>query len=168
MSIITAALNPIERYVWGAALVILISFGVYEREHLIHEGEQKIEVAEATHAKVVAQKDSQIQAAEQKAADQAGIIYEKAIAIPPVDDVGLKCVRNAATPAPPVPSSAPADPGASSAQSSGGTNSPNTGTFDPSGALLTLGRNADAEISALQQENAILRDLIEKANEAAK
>jgi hypothetical protein len=155
MSIITAALNPIERYVWGAALVILISFGVYEREHLIHEGEQKIEVAEAAHEKVVAQKDSQIQAAEQKAADQAGIIYEKAVAIAPVGDVGLVC--HSTTPAPNRPASTEVGP-----SNAGSPVEPAEGVFDPSGPILTLLRDDDAQINALIDEVGILQSYIDQ------
>lgn len=157
MSILTTLANPIERYVWAAALAIIVGFGIYEREHLIHEGEQKIEVAEAAHAKIVAAKDLKIQAAEQEAANAVGTVYEKAIVVPAVGDVGLVC--RSAAPATNSPASAKAGSG-----DAGATVEPSPGVFDPSGAILTLLRDDDAQINALIDEVGILQSYIDQVS----
>lgn len=155
MSVLTAALNPIERYVWGAALAIVIGFGIYEHHHLIVEGEQKIEQAEAAHAKIVAAKDQQIQAAEQLAASKVGEVYEKAVSIPAVGDIGLVCKSPAAA----SNHSTSADVGPKDVAT---VASRTDDVFDPSGALLTDSRDADAQIAALIANVDILQDYINK------
>jgi hypothetical protein len=147
-------LSPIERYVWGAILAAVIGLGVYEHFHLIHEGEAKIEAVEAAHAKIVAAKDQQIEAAAQAAASKVSEDYETALSRPSVADTGLVCQSPAAAPN----HSAPADVGPRDA----GAPAPRTDdVFDPSGALLTDSRDADAQINALIDEVQVLQKYID-------
>lgn len=99
-------------------------------------------------AKVVA-KDNKIVAAgtatAQATETQNALIFKQAVAIPPVGDLGIVCKR-APRGVPLPPAGAVPAPRAGEHPVDGGEGP----AFDPSGALLTRAREADAEIAYLQ------------------
>ena len=127
---------------YGVIIAALVAFGVYEREHLIGEGEKKIEAKDVALRKAAAALNT---AAEQLADIKEipiGRTYEKTILVPVPAAPGLVCHNSAPAKQPEAAASgpkvdAPADvlPG---------------GSFNPSGGLLTLLRNADAQVIGLQ------------------
>jgi hypothetical protein len=142
----------------GVILSLLVGAGAYT-VHERHVGEAKIVAADRRAALVAQAKDKAIEVAETNALTNAGAVYEKAVTIPPVGDLGLECVRNIAPSRGQV--SAPAGGAAPGATQTvdGGSGS----TFDPSGELLTRARQADAQITYLQSEIAALRKAMEDA-----
>ncbi len=126
----------------GLALIGLISW------YTVHE--RNVEHAKdiSAAAKVVA-KDNKIVAAgtatAQATETQNALIFKQAVAIPPVGDLGIVCQRPARSVSLSPPSPRPA-PGAGEHPADGGEGP----AFDPSGALLTRAREADAEIAYLQ------------------
>ncbi len=99
-------------------------------------------------AKVVT-KDNKIVAAGTATAQvtetQNALIFKQAVAIPPVGDLGIVCQRPARSVPLPTTGALPT-PGAGERPVDGGEGP----AFDPSGALLTRAREADAEIAYLQ------------------
>lgn len=133
----------VKDYLYGAAIAALIAGGLYFVHHERLVGEDKIIAADTRTAAVAVAKDKAIEAAAQAAANTIGATYEKAVSVPAVGDIdGLVC-RNTA-PRSGVSQAAdyrPANPG-----------SPDIGSqvaFNPSGLILTVGRDDDAQINAL-------------------
>lgn len=136
-----AFLGLIPPKVWLilAGVLALGGFAVYER----HEGASKVEAkVEKADAKAVA-KTAKLQDTAQTESITAGEIYEKAVGIPAVDDVGLLCEHTVSAPLP----KAPVGPAPGSAPAAERGEGP---AFDPTGALLTRAREADAQIVYLQ------------------
>ena len=132
-------LIPFKDYLWGALVVVLLAVGIHYRnlEHEVHETKA---IGKAAVAQVK-KDDAQAQTTE----TQNAIIYEKAVAIPAIGDIGISCVRNAGSSAVPAPSTVEA-PGAGVAAPDRTEGPP----YDPSGAVLTRGADADAQIVYLQ------------------
>lgn len=135
---------PAKDYVYGAVIVALLAaFGAYT-VHERHEGAAHIAAADAKAATAEAAKNQAITDAAQAASNQVIQTYEKAVAIPPVADLGLMCKSPGSRELP----QAPGDSGRADAAAAR-TDGP---SYDPSGAALTIGRDADAKIVALQDE----------------
>jgi len=132
-------LIPIKDYLWAALLLVVGCFALHYRsmEKEIHQ------FAAVGKAAVVQVKKDDAQA--QTTETQNAIIYEKAVAIPAIADIGISCVRHASgsqvPAANPVAGAVPRD------HASDGEQGP---PYDPSGAILTRGAQADAEIIYLQ------------------
>lgn len=137
-----------------ACLIALAVGGAWLYRH----GELRIE---AQDKKLEAKQDKQVAAVTATAKDTEShdaIIYEKAVVIPPVGDIGVECVRK--------PTSAVSLPKAGAGQGAttdGAADSREGPTYDPSGPALTRGRNADAQIVKLQ---ARIRELETQMNGA--
>jgi hypothetical protein len=146
------ALVPLRDWLWAAALVAVLVLLAYER----HEGKMAIIAADRRTAMVAEAKDQAIEAAAQSATNTESQIYEKAVAVTPVGDIGILCHAPArgvvpATPAGAAAAVAPAADGAAGPQ------------YDPSGAILTIGAKADAQITYLQNRIKILEDLMNQS-----
>lgn len=148
------ALVPVKDWIYGGLIVALLAgFGIYT-VHERHEGAAKIEAADARTAAVAVTKDKAIEAAAQTASNNIGETYEKAVAIPAIADLGISCVRNFAPASGQLPKTADSGSGAAQAAPVVGS-SP---AFDPSGPTLTVGRDDDALIAALQHQVKVLLD----------
>ena len=132
-------LIPFKDYLWAALLVVVGCFALHYRS-MEHQIQQTAVVAKAAQADV-----KKVDAQAQTTETQNAIIYEKAVAIPAIGDIGISCVRNAGSSAVPAPSTVEA-PGAGVAAPDRTEGPP----YDPSGAVLTRGADADAQIVYLQ------------------
>ena len=141
------SLIPPRDLFYGALIALIIGFFSWGVVHERHIGAAQVQ-AEVQHTADVARaKDLSIQAAEEKAAAASGVIYEKAVAIPPVADLGVDCVRHNPVRRGPVPQAAGGITPGTAQGSDRGTGH----AYDPSGAILTRARRADAQIKYLQQ-----------------
>ena len=138
-------LIPLKDYLYGAAiLALLVAFGAFT----LHErqvGMNKIEAADAKVAAAAIARDKAVEAAAQSASNNIGLIYEKAVAIPPVASLGVVCHAPSGGVVPKTPQGGSGTSGAAPVVGGGPA-------FDPSGPALTVGRNDDALILALQNE----------------
>jgi len=132
-------LIPIKDYLWAALLIVVGCFALHYK-HLEHEVQQVKVVGKAAEADV-----KKVDAVAQTTETQNAIIYEKAVAIPAIADIGLSCVRH--TGGSQVPA---ADPQQGAAARDRSADSPEGPPYDPSGAVLTRGADADAQIAYLQ------------------
>ena len=145
------ALIPSRVYEYGAIILVLsLAFGGYTLHERSVQHKKDVAAADAAVKKdnaIVAADDSRAQATE----TQSAIIYKQVVSIPSVDDIGVVCQRAARS----VPLPAPG-PVATAAV---GNDAPERGigpTYDPTGAALTRGKEADAEIAYLQRRVAEL------------
>ena len=137
-------LIPIRDWLYaGAFIALLAGFGWFVH-HERQVGEQKIEAADARAAAAQLALNKAKEAAAQTASTTIGATYEKVVRIPVVGDLGVSCVRNNAP--------AGSDVSKTADNRSGNPQAPiggNAAPFDPTGAALTVGRDADAQINAL-------------------
>lgn len=151
-------LTGVKDYIYAGAIAVLLACFLWYTVHERRIGEQKV-AAEVQHtAMVAAAKDREIEAAAQAASSTIGDTYEKAVSIPAVGDIpGVLCHRSGSREVP------------SPASDSGRVNeSPDSAAgpgYNPTGAALTIGRNADAQIAALQNEIRALVAEMQKANQ---
>lgn len=139
-------------YAYGAlALVLSLLLGGYT----LHERHVQHAKDVAAAAKIV-KKDNAIVAADNSRAQitetQNVLIYKQAVSIPAVADIGVVCQRTAARS---VPLSA-TDPIATAPVRDDAANRGSGPTYDPTGAALTRGSSADAQIAYLQRRIAEL------------
>lgn len=134
-------LIPLKDWLYGALIVALLAgFGAYTI-HERHIGEQKVEKKDAALRAAA----TALNTASEHLADikeiAIGQVYEKVIALPAIPDApGLVC-HNAAPVKSGAPDYRPEAPGSAAQLPDGG--------FNPSGGLLTLLRNDDAQINGL-------------------
>lgn len=146
------ALIPSRAYEYGAIILVLsIAFGGYT----LHERNVQHAKDVAAAAKVVA-KDNALVAADDSHAltteTQNALIYKQVVSIPAVADIGLVC-QHAAPRSVSLPA---ADAVATTAVGNDTAVSRVGPAFDPTGAALTRGHDADAEIAYLQRRVAEL------------
>jgi hypothetical protein len=129
-------------------LAVIVAFGVYTAR-IYRDGEQRIEAKDAAlRAAAVALNKASEQLADIKEISIERT-YDKIISAPPIANAGLLCSNTTAAVK-------------SDTTKSGGSAdlaTPDvlpTNSFDPSGALLTLSRAADAQVNALIDRNAEL------------
>jgi hypothetical protein len=147
---ISAAVSPIKAYIAGGILVAVIGSAAVFIHHERALGAAEVVAADKRTALVAAAKDKAIEAAENAASNTASQVYEKVVSLPSVDDIGVVCQRAPA----PVSNVLPEAPtGAQLPVTVSGVGP----AYDPSGALLTRARDADAEIAALLADNAAMR-----------
>lgn len=136
---------PIKDYLWAALAVALFAGALHER----HEGAEKVERKDAAlRAAAIALNKASESLADIKELN-VGKVYEKYIALPPVPSTGLVCVK----PAPIQPQASADRPEANDKADELPARS-----FDPSGPILTLLRDDDAKVIALQDTVQILVD----------
>jgi len=141
----------------AAAAVALLSclawFGIHERSV-----EHKKDVAVATAAVArVTKADAAIETKANTEIQHDQVIYKQVISLPPVGDLGIVCSSPGGDAVPSTTSGTTSGDG--DAARAGGS------SFDPSGEALTVGRNADAEIIALQHIIVDLRNEMAAAHE---
>lgn len=132
----------IKDYLYAGLAALLLSAGIYGVHHERTIGAAKVEAKDsALRAASVALNKASEQLADIKELN-IGKVYEKYISLPPVADAGLVCHG---------PAAATVQPQASGDRPE--LNGPPTpradDVFDPSGALLTDSRDADAQINGL-------------------
>ncbi len=146
---------PLKDWLYGAMIVALLAaFGAYT-VHERHIGEAKIEKKDAAlRAAATALNAASERLAEIKEID-VGHTYEKIILQSPIANApGLVCVNSA--PAAEQPQTANGGPGAA-----GTKEELRDGSFNPSGELLTLLRDDDAQITGLIDTVLILENELE-------
>lgn len=151
--------SPILHYIYGAIIALLIGSFVWYTIHERNIGEAKIEAADAAHAAAIAKKDQTIADNAQLQLVEIGNHEKIALAAPAIADTGLVCVA---------PGSAPAPVAASGDSGSKPVDVVPSGSFDPSGAILTLLRNDDTRINDLLDSIAVLEQYnaaLKKAND---
>ena len=125
---------------YGILASLLLAFGIHYR-NIEHEVKQAKVAAAAATADV-----KKVDAAAQTTETQSVLIYKQAVQIPAVGDIGVECVRKQ-------PSSGALPPTNAQSGTPVGEQPPDdrgTIKYDPSGAALTVARNADAQIKYLQ------------------
>jgi hypothetical protein len=143
-------LIPLKDWFYCTVICALLGGFVTYTIHERHIGEARIIAADTRAALVAQAKDKAIEAAAQDASNAIGVVYEKAVAIPSVADLGVVCHAPARSQL----SQAPVN-------QSGATDSANSPVgppYDPTGPALTVGRNADSQIRALQDQLKVLVD----------
>ena len=145
-------LIPFKDYLWAALLLVVGCFALHYRS-MEHQIQQTAVVAKAAQADV-----KKVDAQAQTTETQNAIIYEKAVAIPAIADIGLSCVRHTSGgQVPPAVAVQGASSGDHAADSEQGP------PYDPSGSVLTRGAQADAEIAYLQARIAELEKQMNNA-----
>lgn len=113
---------------------------------IYHKGEAHVEAQDKQVATAAQTQVAKIDATAQTTESQNAIIYEKAVIIPAVGDIGVECVRQSASSG----SLPAAGAGKGTAASQPSANGGSGREYDPSGALLTRAHQADAQITYLQ------------------
>jgi hypothetical protein len=145
--------SPVLHYVYGAIIALLIGGFVTYTIHERNVGEAKIVALDKAHSAELAKKDQTIADTAQLQLIDVGTHEKIALAAPPIADTGLVCVA---------PSNTPAPAAAESNSESGQVEQLSSGSFDPSGQLLTLLRDDDTRINDLVGTVNILTDYIAK------
>lgn len=132
-------LIPGRDYLYAVIIAaLLVAFGICKHDHTVVKEIDRVGNA----AKQVVKADD---ATAEKTETQSALIYKEIVRIPDVPDVGIVC-RNPGRSALPAPASvAGAGAGEQPANSGSGPE------YDPSGAALTRGKAADAQIAYLQR-----------------
>jgi hypothetical protein len=120
--IYTAALLAIGLFLW--------------HYHTLDDDVKAMKAAAAVAQKTVKTDQSTAQNTE----TQNALIYKQAVAIPPIGDIGLVCQHTGGSKVPPSSPTTASGPGQTVDSGVGPS-------YDPSGAILTRGREADAEIA---------------------
>ena len=147
------SLIPGKDYIYGGIIVALLlgfwGYSVHER----HVGAAKVTEAVRAVGVLAQEHNKDVQALANAQSSKIGVVYEKVI-VPPVPDIpGIVCHRSGSRQVPRTASDTPSAHGTPAR--------PEGHSFNPSSALLTVGRNADAQIAALQAE---IRVLINEMN----
>jgi len=130
-------LIPIKDLIYGAVILGLVGW-------IFHKGELSIEHKDA---KVAVSAEKQVAAGAvqaQTTETQNALIYEKAVAVPAIGDLGVVCS------APRGSSLSAASPGQGASTGKPAADSNEGRTYDPSGPALTRAAEADAQIIYLQ------------------
>jgi hypothetical protein len=146
-------LIPGKDYIYcGIIAALLAGFGWYTI-HERDEGAAKVIAADKKLSDTIAAKDKEIADNAQLELIDVGNHEKIALAADPIPNAGLVCKSSdsAGTVA-----AAPGDAGKPADQSG----SLPAGSFDPSGAILTLLRDSDAQVNALIEVNEILTGYI--------
>lgn len=143
--------SPIMHYIYGGIIALLIGGFAWYTIHERDIGEAKIVAADAAHAAVVAKKDQTIADNAQLQLVEIGTHEKIALAAPPIRNTGLVCIAPSSSTAPAVASG-----------DNGSLEVPvvSSGSFDPSGAILTLLRTDDQRINDLAETVIVLQTYI--------
>jgi len=144
-------LIPIKDYLYAAVIALLVGLFLSYTVHERHVGAAKVE---AKNAALQAAATALNKASESLADIQelnVGKVYEKYISLPPIASTGsLVCNKQSSPVEPKTAQDRPEDPSKDPIVPSGG--------FDPTGPILTLLSNDDAQIAALVDTVNILVD----------
>lgn len=148
-------LIPIKDYFYGAVILALLALLAYVYRH----GEIHIEKLDAKVATAAEKKSAVSEATADAQESSNAIIYKQAVSVPAVGDLGVECVRHSTS------SGVVSAPVAGTAAAAGvaTVNAGSGSAYDPSGAILTRARAADAQIAYLQ---ARVRELEAEMNAA--
>jgi hypothetical protein len=147
------ALIPGKDYIYcGIIAALLAGFGWYTI-HERDEGAAKVVAADRKLSATIAAKDKEIADNAQLELIAVGNHEKLALAAAPIANAGIVC-RSTRSPA------AAASSGDAVKPAGQGGSVP-TGSFDPSGAILTLLRDSDAQVNGLIEANEILTGYIE-------
>ena len=135
------ALLPSKDWFYGAIIATAIGGFTWYTIHERDAGEAAVRAADQRTAMVAQAKDLAIEAAANTQSSSTSLIYEKAVAIPAVADLGIVCNSPGGSAMPKAAGDQPKDPDPAVVGS--------VRSFDPSGDILTLLRNDDAQINAL-------------------
>lgn len=129
-------------------LVLLVGGGAWiHHDHTEQAKGAAVVAAQDTKlATVTKQRDDALAAAASHDLDEIGVTYHAKLAVPAVADTGIVC-HNAALP--PVRGATPT-PASGGPVSDASPVLPSAGSFDPSGPTLTVLRDADDQVIALQ------------------
>jgi hypothetical protein len=157
------ALIPKKDLIYAGIILVVLAVGSGAWIHHDHvqqaKGAAAVTAADAKLAVMAKAKDDAIAANAQHELDLIGVTYHAKINLPPVANTGIVC-RNAARGSA-VPASAHSEPGAPSADVL-----PSAGAFDPSGPTLSILRDADERVSALQADVQTLVDEMNRLHAA--
>ena len=148
-------LIPLKGWLYAAIALALLAFGLHYRSL-----ERQLEASKvvAQQATAVVKKD-EAQAVTQEV--QNANVYTQTVSVPAIPDIGIKCVRD-------TPSRSPLPPAHALTSTLPRVDAPVSGEgphYDPSGAALTVGRDDDALIKALQDQ---VNDLVSRMNGSSK
>jgi len=132
-------LIPLKDYIYGAIIVtLLVLVGICKHDHAVVK-----EVKQVGNAAVKVVKADDVTA--EKTETQSALIYKQIVRIPDVSDLGIVCSNPGRSTLP----AASTQPGAGAGEqpTDGGARP----KYDPSGAALTRGAQADAQIAYLQR-----------------
>ena len=132
-------LSPKEWLVVAALMALLAGGG-----WLYRHGEQHIQAQDVKIAAIDQKKVTAVETAATSTESQNALIWKQAVSIPPVPDIGIVCRKASGSVLP------PADAGKGAAASNATADSGVGPPYDPSGAALTRGHKADAQIIYLQ------------------
>jgi hypothetical protein len=140
-------LIPLKDWAYaGIIAALLIGFGVFV-SHERSIGEQKIEVADAALAAKQIELNTEKETHAQDVINTATEVYKNTLAAAPAPDAPHVFVCDRAT----APSGSAVRPGASAGSSvDAGTHVPEESSVDIGPGLDTIGRDADAQVIALQ------------------
>jgi hypothetical protein len=158
---------PLKDYLYaGAILVLVIAFMLFVH-HERSVGEAKVVAADQKAVAAQVERNTAVRAIAGVATQLAQVTYEHTIAAPVTGVAPIKCLRLSAQRSRPVPV-APASAGSGDSPAVSGrpdfTDTQAVPGPDLATALVTIGRDSDAQIKALQQVVAQLRKEMEKSN----
>lgn len=158
MPILSSLLAPYRAYLIAGLLVLaLVGVGRFAAHERSVEHAKDVAVATKAVAKVEKQ-DAIITSDASTRVQHDQLIYKQVVSMPAVGDLGVVCRA----------SGGDTMPGAAGSADGGDrSNTRSVGSaFDPTGEALTVGRDADAKIMALQHIIADLRTEMEAARKA--
>ena len=158
---------PLKDYLYAAAIaVLLIAFGLFVH-HERSVGAAKVVAADQKAVAAQVERNTAVQTVAGVATQLAQVTYEHTIVAPVAAVAPIRCLRLSAqrsSAVPPAPGSAGGrDVAPVSAIADNGSVKTVPG-HDLATALVTIGRDSDAQIKALQQIVAELRQEMEKSN----
>jgi HAMP domain-containing protein len=158
---------PLKDYLYaGAIAVLLIAFGLFIR-HERSVGAAKVVAADQKAVAAQVERNAAVQTIANVATQLAQVKYENTIAAPIAHVSPVNCVRHnplGSRPLPGAPSGAVSGDSAPIIGSANPSSAPAVSGPDLATALVTIGRDDDAKIKALQQIVATLRKEMEKSN----
>jgi hypothetical protein len=153
------ALVPVKDWIYGGIIAALLAgFGYYT----IHERDVQKAKDFAAAARAVAAANKKVgadNAQAQTTETSNALIYKQAVAIPPVGDLGIMCQHTGSS----VSLSKADGVAATAAGNQSADSGSGPASFDPSGAILTRARDADAQIAYLQSR---VKELEQQMNSA--
>lgn len=137
-------LVPLKDWIYGGIIVgLLVAFGCYT-VHERHVGAAKIEAIDARAVKAQKAHNKEVETRAKTTIDSAAAQYKAAVAAPPARDAPhIVCVN-------PRRGGHVSGNAGDRPRVDAGTSVPEESTVDPGPALDTVGRDADAQVKALQ------------------
>lgn len=158
---------PIRDYLYAGAIVILLIAFMLFVHHERSVGEAKVVAADQKAVAAQVERNTAVQAIASVATQLASQTYEHTIAAPVAHVAPIKCLRLSALRSEPVPvtvSSTDSGNATPVSRSADIASAPAIPGPDLATALVTIGRDSDAQIKALQAIIASLRKEMENPN----